>query len=114
MLKATIRTGIVGVAATGLLVGATSMASADHTHVRVTGNGQCVVIAANGGEKYVELPDAVFAHNPNVDVAPTPGRNHPLHVLVHQGRPADAQPGTLFVHGTPAGDAACEAGYLND
>ena len=107
------RLAVVGAATATLAVGTSTAAVADHVHVRVTGNGQCVVIAEYGGEKYVALPAAVFENNPNVDVAPADARNHPLHVLVHQGQPAEAQPGTLFVYESPAGDAACAAGYVN-
>ena len=33
-------------------------AAADHVHFRVVGNGQCVLLAPNGGEQHVELPHA--------------------------------------------------------
>ena len=63
----------------GLLLGATP-AAADHTHFRVLGSGDCVLIAPDGGEKYVQLPHAdEFA----------PNRQHPLHVNVHLGRPGE-------------------------
>jgi len=94
----------------GLLFAGSGPALADHTHSRLVGNGKCAVIAESGGEKYVELPTSVFERNPNVDVAPATARNHPLHVLVHQGVPGEG--GRLFVYGVSDTDA-CSAGYVN-
>jgi hypothetical protein len=88
-------------AASLLLVGASLPAFADHTHVMATGNGRCVVLAPDGGEKYVELPHAdEFAEN----------RRHPLHVNVHLGEPGSH--GGIWVHGS-AGDLANCNGYVN-
>jgi hypothetical protein len=90
----------------GLLVLAgAGAAQADHTHVRVLGNVQCVVLAAAGGEKDVQLPHADdFPEN----------RRHPLHVNVHLGQAGtrQGQP-VVFVQGTAADLAHCE-GYVND
>jgi hypothetical protein len=72
-------------AAGGIFLGATP-AAADHTHFRVVGSGECVLIAPGGGEKYVQLPHAdEFA----------PNRQHPLHVNVHLGRPGEV--GAVYV-----------------
>jgi hypothetical protein len=75
-------------AAGGLVMSATPAAAA-HVHFRVLGNGQCVLIAPDGGEKYVELPHA------------GPGPRHPLHVNVHLGEPGDprepGEHGRIFV-----------------
>jgi len=102
-------TGVVAMATAG----AASPAQADHTHAKVVGNGQCVILAQDGGEKYVVLPDTVFVSNPNVDApAGNPIRSHPLHVLVHLGVPGEHQ--AIYVLGTPEGNAACAAGYVND
>lgn len=101
---------VAGLAATVPLAGA-GAAHATHTHAKVIGNGQCVVIAENAGEENVNLPAAVFESNPNVTVAPTAGLNHPLHVLVHRGAPG--QSGGYFILGSPAGNTACSAGYVN-
>ena len=68
-----------------LLLGA-APASADHTHFRVLGSGQCVLIAPDGGEKYVHLPHADDF---------VPNRQHPLHVNVHLGQPG--QVGGIYV-----------------
>ncbi len=76
---------IVPLAAAAVLLPA-SPAAADHTDFRVLGNGGCVLLAADGGEKYVHLPNAgEYAAN----------RQHPLHVNVHLGTPG--QVGQVFV-----------------
>lgn len=94
------------IAGVSLLAGS---AFAAHTHVKETGNdGACVVLAANGGEKDVDLPAAAF--NDNTVVSPTPTRNHPLHVLVHQGRPG--QNVGIYVQGSAADLANCSS-YVN-
>src|SRR5215211_1158020 len=48
---------IVPLAAAAILLPA-SPAAADHTHFRVVGDGECVLLAPDGGEKYVHLPNA--------------------------------------------------------
>lgn len=53
-------------------------ADASHVHSLQTGSGACVLLAQGGGEKYVQLP---FADEYE------PSRRHPLHVLVHTGKP---------------------------
>ena len=72
---------IVGtaLATVGITVAATP-AAADHVHFRVVGSGKCVLLAPDGGEKYVELPHADEY---------LPNRRHPLHVNVHLGQPSD-------------------------
>lgn len=95
-----------------LLALAATPALANHTHVMALGNGQCVLLAANGGEEDVTLPMAVFEHNPNVDIAPTADRLHPLHVLVHQGVPGEHK--AIAVAGTAAAAALCANGIVND
>jgi len=105
------RTFSAAAIAGSLFLVAASSAFATHTHAMVVGNGQCVVIAEDAGEEDVVLPAAVFDHNPNVDIAATEGRSHPLHVLVHQGVPGDHL--QIYVYGSPQADAACTAGYVN-
>ena len=87
-------------------------AFANHGHVMAIGNGECVLLAAHGGEDEVELPLSVFDNNPNVDIAPGADRLHPLHVLVHQGVPGEHN--QIAVAGTPAAAALCTAGIVND
>jgi hypothetical protein len=92
-----------------LALGTAASALASHQHVRVLGNGECVIIGA-GGESAVNLPDAVFDANPNV----VPGtyaenRQHPLHVLVHIG---GAGNGMVYVYGSAQDLETC-AGHVN-
>lgn len=87
----------VPLAVAGLLVAATP-AHADHTHFRVLGSGACVLLAPDGGEKYVELP--------NADDFPL-NRQHPLHVKVHLGQPGEV--GQVFVAYTANGVLTAEA-----
>lgn len=91
---------------------AATPALASHTHVMVIGNGECVLLAENGGEEHVDLPLAVFENNPNVDITPAPDRLHPLHVLVHKGVPGDHN--QIAVAGTSEAAALCWAGIVND
>ena len=107
----TLRAALVAVATGGLVLTMSPAAMADHTHAKVVGNGQCVVLAEGAGEEAVVLPLSVFENNPNVDIAPTASRRHPLHVLVHFGQAGEHN--ALFVYGTPAEAAACAAGYVN-
>lgn len=99
-------------AALALLALVATPALAGHSHVMSIGDGRCVLLAANGGEEHVELPLGVFAHNPNVDIAPSPDRLHPLHVLVHQGVPGEHK--GIAVAGTAAAAALCVNGIVND
>ena len=76
---------IVPLTAGALVLGATP-AAGDHTHFRVVGSGDCVLLAPDGGEKYVQLPYAdEYA----------PNRQHPLHVNVHLGQPGEV--GAVYV-----------------
>ncbi len=91
--------------ATGMLLATASPAAATHTHVRQTGNGACVLLAAGSGEATVQLPHAdEFSED----------RRHPLHVKVHLGE-AGTRGGeaVVWVLGS-AGDLANCDGYVND
>jgi hypothetical protein len=69
---------LAGPFAVAVVLASAIPAVADHTHFRIVGNGECVLLAPDGGEKYVQLPHADdFAAN----------RQHPLHVNVHIGQP---------------------------
>jgi hypothetical protein len=93
------------VVAAGLVVGLAIPALASHTHVRMTGNGSCVILAANGGEDEVQLPHAdEFAAD----------RRHPLHVNVHLGQAGTRQGDTVVWVSGSAGDIANCDGYVND
>jgi hypothetical protein len=82
-------------------------ASATHTHSKLTGNGSCVLLAQNGGEKDVTLPHADGPDN----------RRHPLHLNVHLGTPGADGHIEIGVAGTPS-DPCYDGGnpidYLND
>ena len=112
MRTKTTRAAIAALAAGGAVLVMSPPAFADHTHVKVVGNGKCVVLAEGAGEENVVLPASVFENNPNVDAPQfVEGRSHPLHVLVHLGQAGEQV--HLYVYGTPAADAACAAGYVN-
>jgi hypothetical protein len=100
------------ISAAAILALAATPALASHTHVMALGNGQCVLLAEEAGEESVVLPPSVFEHNPNVDIAPTDGRRHPLHVLVHLGQAGEHL--DLAVAGTAAAALLCPAGIVND
>jgi 3-deoxy-D-arabino-heptulosonate 7-phosphate (DAHP) synthase len=108
----------LGAALAFVLAGA-SAARADHTHVLILPNGNCAIVAANGNEKYVVLPEVLFSNNPNVDADDLAGgleglplnRRHPLHVLVHLGVPgAD---GDIAVMGSAQDPCAVAGNYVN-
>lgn len=65
-------------------------AAAEHVHSKQVGNGKCVLLAANGGEKNVNLPGDNFPDN--VD--------HPIHRHVHRGRAGQNFP--IGVYNTPS------------
>ncbi len=88
-----------------MVVALAAPAMASHTHVRMTGNGSCVILAANGHEHDVQLPHAGnFAEN----------RQHPLHVNVHLGKPGIRKGEmVVWVQGSPGDLTNCQ-GYVND
>lgn len=99
------RASRIGIVAIVLLIGSALPASATHTHVRMTGNGACVVLAPAGGENGVQLPHADgFAEN----------RRHPLHVNVHLGEPGTRHGESVVWVAGSAGDLANCDGYVND
>jgi hypothetical protein len=94
---------VAAVLAAAAAFGAATTASATHIHSMEVRDGVCVLLAAEGGEKYVILP---FADDLPED------RRHPLHVLVHLG-----EPGTNFnigVYGTASDPCFAGGEYLND
>lgn len=86
-------------------------AAATHVHGKTLPNGECVLLAPDGGEQEVQLPGTEdYAEN----------RRHPLHVNVHLGVPGtQAQPGTIFVaigddgSLTAGAYAFCDGEFLN-
>ncbi|MET1085400.1 MAG: hypothetical protein ABWY12_20550 [Burkholderiales bacterium] len=103
--------GLVAVASALVVFATAAPAAADHTHVKETGSGRCVVLAEGAGEESVVLPTAVFERNPNVDAPQVAGRMHPLHVLVHLGTAGEQQ--AIYVLGSPAAIAACGTDFVN-
>ncbi len=96
-----------------LLALAASPALANHSHVKLLGNGQCVVLAEGAGEDEVVLPRSVFERNPNV-VVPSTGAAHPLHVLVHRGTPGTRHTYAVYVPSITNPGQLCWAGIVND
>jgi hypothetical protein len=93
-------------AAAALLVPAA--AQANHRHVLVTGGGDCVILAKQGNEPFVTLPEASF----NNTTEPTTTANpHPLHVHVHRGRPGEVR--TIAVYGSDMDPCRETGNYLN-
>ena len=109
---------LVSIMATAFVLAGASVARADHTHVLILPNGSCAILAAEGEEKYVILPEVLFANNPNADADDATGleglplnRRHPLHVLVHLGVPgAD---GDIAVMGSAQDPCAATGDYVN-
>lgn len=84
-------------------------AAANHRHSLMTGSGDCVVLAKQGDEPFVQLPDASF----NNTTEPTTTANpHPLHVHVHRG--AAGEQITIGVYGAATDPCAGGRNYLND
>jgi hypothetical protein len=84
-------------------------AAANHRHSLLTGSGDCVVLAKQGGEPFVQLPDASF----NNTTEPTTTANpHPLHVHVHRG--AAGEQIAIGVYGAASDPCAGVGNYLND
>jgi hypothetical protein len=83
-------------------------ASATHLHVLIVGNGQCVVLAQDGNERWVQLPAASFQ---NTTEPTTTANPHPLHVHVHRGQPGQVV--GIFVMGSASDPCAAAGDYLN-
>lgn len=89
----------------GTIVAVTAgSASADHVHSVEVGNGACVLIAQHGGEGDVDLP---FASDDQVAA----NRAHPVHLLVHLGRPG--QRVEIGVFGTASDPCIDTGNYVN-
>lgn len=109
--KALCTAALASAASAVLLLASSGAAVATHNHVKVVGNGGCVVLAQGAGEAGVDLPTAVFTGNPNVDIVEADGLTHPLHVLVHRGQPGEKL--ALYVLGSSAEWNACGGNYVN-
>ena len=82
-------------------------ASATHLHVLIVGNGQCVVLAQYGNERWVQLPAASFQPTEPTTTANT----HPLNVHVHRGQPGQVV--GIFVMGSASDPCAAAGEHLN-
>lgn len=103
------RTAIKRAAAAAIIVGAVSLAgagtaSAGHGHSKQVGNGGCVLLAQHGGEADVVLPFAT-------DAQVAADRAHPLHLLVHLGRPGENF--AIGVAGTASDPCIGSGDYVN-
>jgi hypothetical protein len=87
---------------------APAVAQADHVHVLQVGNGGCVILAQDGNERYVTLPEASFE---NTTEPTTTANPHPLHVHLHRGQPGQVQ--TIAVYGSAADPCAGSGNYVN-
>src|ERR671910_2274471 len=89
---------LAGPFAVAIVLASAIPAAADHTHFQVVGDGECVLLAPDGGEKYVHLPNAEEY---------TADRQHPLHVNVHLGQPGSV--GEIYVAYTADGTLTADA-----
>jgi hypothetical protein len=87
---------------------APAAAEASHRHVHVVGNGGCVILAKQGNEPFVTLPEASFN---NTSEPTTTANPHPLHVHVHRGQPGAVQ--TIAVLGSADDPCAGSGDYVN-
>lgn len=93
------------------VVSAAGVARADHLHVRILPSGDCVILAAEGNERFVQLPSG----NPKVSEDLPSDRTHPLHVLVHLGQPGSGGDIAVFdSEEDPCSEAGGQTGsYVN-
>jgi hypothetical protein len=102
------RVGRVALACITGVVLLPATAAANHHHSLQTGNGSCVVLAHQGGEPSVTLPEASY----NDNTTAVPGVNpHPLHVHVHLG--AAGGPLTIGVFGAASDPCLASGEYVN-
>ena len=80
----------------------------NHLHSVQTGTGACVVLAQNGGERFVTLPESSFQNTSYVAGMPNP---HPIHVHVHLG--AAGEPLDIGVYEAASDPCAASDDYVN-
>jgi hypothetical protein len=102
------RRALVASACIGAALVLPAGARANHRHVLVTGSGDCVVLAKEGGEPSITLPEASFN---NTTEPVTTANPHPLHVHVHRGEPG--QHLTIAVFESAADPCLAAGNYLN-
>jgi hypothetical protein len=89
-------------------LGLPATAVGNHLHSVQTGSGACVVLAQNGGERLVSLPEASFQ---NTTEPTTTANPHPIHVHVHRGAAGD--PLDIGVYGTATDPCLASGDYVN-
>jgi hypothetical protein len=95
-------------AALAASLGLPATAAGNHLHSVETGSGACVVLAQNGGERLVSLPEASFQ---NTTEPTTTANPHPIHVHVHRGAAGD--PLDIGVYGTATDPCLASGDYVN-
>jgi hypothetical protein len=95
-------------AALAASLGLPATAVGNHLHSVQTGSGACVVLAQNGGERLVSLPEASFQ---NTTEPTTTANPHPIHVHVHRGAAGD--PLDIGVYGTATDPCLASGDYVN-
>jgi hypothetical protein len=95
-------------AAVAAILGLPATAAGNHLHSAQTGSDACVVLAQNGGERLVSLPEASFQNTSYVPGAPNP---HPIHVHVHLG--AAGEPLDIGVYGAASDPCLASGDYVN-
>jgi hypothetical protein len=103
-----VRKAIVFLIAAATCLGLPAAAVGNHLHSVQTGNGACVVLAQDGGERFLTLPEASFQ---NTTEPTTTANPHPLHVHVHRG--AAGEPLDIGVYGTATDPCVTSGEYLN-
>lgn len=104
--RTTIRRAVAAVIIAGTVSFAgAGTAAADHVHSKQVGNGSCVLLAQHGGEGLVDLP---FATAAQIEA----NRAHPLHLLVHLGRPGENF--AIGVAGSGSDPCNGTGSYVND
>ena len=102
------RKAIAFLIAAATSLGLPAVAVGNHVHSVQTGNGGCVVLAQDGGERFLTLPEASFQ---NTTEPTTTANPHPIHVHVHRG--AAGEPLDIGVYGTATDPCVSSAEYLN-
>jgi hypothetical protein len=95
-------------AAIAASLGLPATAAGNHLHSVQTGNGACVILAQNGGERFVTLPAASFQNTTEPTTTTNP---HPIHVHVHRG--AAGEPLAIGVYDTATDPCLASGDYVN-